>query len=118
MNGAERSVQLLGLAVGSSRRARFIEEWQADLVAARSLGMVPREIVAAATRVAAFLLWIRVRAQVLRRRKRGELLTLGSLLGFGFVIFDLPLAGVVPFVLLATGWRCWRALRGWIDGDR
>lgn len=118
MNGAERTVQLLGLAVGSSRRARFIEEWQADLLAARSLGMLPHEIVAAAIRVAGFLLWIRVRAQILRRRKRGELLTLGSLLGFGFVIVDLPLDGVVPFVLLAIGSWCWRALRSWVDCSR
>lgn len=116
MNPADRTVQVLGLAVAPTRRARFVEEWQGDLAAARLLGLSPLDIVAAAARVAGFLLWMQVRAQVLRQRRRGELLVLGVLLGFVFVITDVRLAVLVPFVVLVIGRWCWRALLDWVDG--
>jgi hypothetical protein len=120
MNRADRTVQILGLAATSSMRARFVEEWQADLAAARSVGLSPAQILAAAAaaRVAVFLLWVRVRAQVRRRRRRAELLRSGALLGFVLVVTAAPLDDLVPFVVLAIGWRCWELLRAWIDGGR
>lgn len=116
MNGADRTVQVLGLAVARTRRARFVEEWQADLAAARALGLAPAQLLLAAARVAAFLLRIRVRTWLLRRRGRGELLTEGVLLGFALVVADARLDAIVPFVLLAVGWRLQRGVRAWIDG--
>jgi hypothetical protein len=118
VNRTDRTVHLLGLAIAPARRARFIEEWQADLAAARSVGLSPLEIIAAATRVAGFLLWTRVRAQVARRRTRGGLIACGLLLGSACVVTDVPLDALIPFVLLAIGWRAWSALRAWIDGGR
>jgi hypothetical protein len=118
MNRADRTVRLLGLVVPPSRRGRFVEEWQADLAAARVLGLTPFAIVTAAARVAGFLLWIRCRPHLLRRRRRGELLAVGVLLGLALVVTDVPVDAVVPFVLLATGWRGWRVVRAWIDAAR
>ncbi len=116
MTRADRTVQLLGLAVAPSRRARFVEEWQSDLAAARSIGLSPSEIVAAAARVAALLLWLRVRRVLLRRRRRGEPAVAGVLLGFVLAVTDAPVAALVPFVVVVIGWRSARAVLAWVRG--
>jgi hypothetical protein len=113
---AERTVQVLGLAVGRSARARFVEEWQADVSAGRALGLSEREILLAAGRVALFLLWVRARAQLLRYRSPVELLLTGTGLAPLLVIIDVPLEPTVPFVVLAVGCWAWGRLRAWIDG--
>lgn len=118
----DRTIQLLSVAVGRSGRARFVEEWEADLEAARSIGLSPTEILGAAARVAAFLLWIRVRGRVLRERRSWELLARGVVLGFVLVVADVPLDGFVPIVLplvvigLVRPAGC--AARRWIAGAR
>lgn len=111
---SERTVQVLGLAVSRPGRARFVEEWQADVAAGQALGLSEREILLAAARVALFLFWVRARGQ-LRRRGRVELLLTGTALALVLVIIDVPLAPAVPFVVLAVGWWAWGRLKAWID---
>ena len=118
MSGADRAVRLIGVAIEPARRARFVEEWSADAAAARALGLAPSEIVLAAARVAAFLLWVRFRPALRRRRRRRELLATGVLLGLVLVVADVQVDVLVPFVVLAVAWWCWRTLRAWIDGAR
>jgi hypothetical protein len=118
VNRADQAVRLLALAVGPTRRARFVEEWRSDLAAARATGLAPAEVLAAAARVAGFLLWIRVRPLVLRERRRRELVAAGVLLGLVLVVADVRIDVAVPFVLLAIGWWLVGAVRRWIDGGR
>lgn len=97
-------------------RARFVEEWRADLVAARALGLSQTQIVSAAAQVAVFLLVVRVRAAVKPPWGRAQLVGAGLALGFVLAVVDVPLDAAVPFVVLALGWWVWRAVRAWIDG--
>lgn len=116
MTRADRTVEVIALALEQSTRRRFVEEWQADLASAQVLGLSPSQIVIAAARVAAFLLSRRALARLRRQPGHGELIAAGVVLGLVLTIVDAPLNEFVPFVLLALAGRVWRAARSWIDG--
>lgn len=116
MNRTDRAVQALGLTVARPIRARFVEEWQADIAAGRALGLSEREILLAAGRVAIFLLWVRGRSLLLRPRGRFELLVTGVLLGLLLVVVDVPLQAGAAFVVCACAWWGWKRLTAWIRG--
>ena len=116
MTGTSRVLLAVALVVPPERRARFVEEWQADLGAAPGLGLSGWSLIRAAARVALFLTWVQVRPVLLRQHGLLELVGVGCVVGLLLTAGDVRVEPSIPFLALLVGWRAWRLLLAWING--